>query len=319
MSIPNLSSMLSRTVLTALGLALCLAACAEDASPDAEQVGDASARVRRDVSSVDSSQGDSESDSGAFDDARTDVQQGSDQNAAGEDLNGGTSCQPGSFPSDCSAGQVCYEGSCEASCTAYPSGDFVDSSGDSNGRWESNGCPHTADTVYSCVAFNDDNSQILSGDPPAYCAERQRSRAVGELGDSCVDNPDCNPEYACVGETGESVCTKLCQPFSGSASADCPDEQYCQPITLSDGTSQAFGVCTSPDTQAIDGQSCTSSDLQCSDDDTICIPIVTSSTYRCRRLCQIGVASTCPTGTCSREGVSFSDAEPNWLGVCLTQ
>ena len=133
-----------------------------------------------------------------------------------------------------------------------------------------------------------------------------------------MTDDDCNPDLSCVGAEGESVCTKLCRPFSAQENSDCPTDQMCGTVSLPDtGTMQALGVCTTPDTSAGEGAPCSPDQLYCDDDDTICSENVTTTQYVCTRFCQVGVAASCFGGrVCTREGVTSPDPEPPWLGVC---
>lgn len=290
----------------AMALLLILAACGSDdeqeiSNGETVESGD---RDRRELPNG----GDAGSDTGSSGDAASD--------SVAADAGVADTC---ATSQNCSETMVCVDGLCRTSCEPYPLTPFLDpEDGESNRRWLENGCPHSRDWAYGCLAYVEDNSVLLSEAVPGYCDRRTRATAVGELNSSCIDDNQCNPDLVCAGPEGAAVCIKLCRPFSGSAPSDCQSGAMCSPVDLPGvGTTQAFGVCQTPDTAASQGDVCGAGEIYCSDDDTLCIGDVGGESLSCQRLCQLGVESTCPEGSsCTNEGVGFDGPQPNWLAVC---
>ena len=207
-------------------------------------------------------------------------------------------------------------GLCVETCEPYPFTPFVDDGGEPNGRWLSNGCPHTEDIEFACIGHVIDNDVVAALDPEAeilgYCVGRPAATSLGGFGDPCEGSEDCNPDSWCVELLGERRCTKTCLPFSGDGPSDCGGGQVCLPTT-----NQAVSVCVDPASDGGTGDTCPEppGTVTCALDDSWCAE-VTFATYECLRLCQLGVESTCDEGlTCSR--IRLSDLwQPEWVGLC---
>jgi hypothetical protein len=224
-------------------------------------------------------------------------------------------------------------GRCSWPCEPYLEGEFEDD-GESNDRWEDNGCPHDDDIIYACLGYlttgNNDELIESDGHPDlgGFCTPRDAATADGDFGGNCTDDGDsvCNPDSFCVGVTdSSSECTKLCLPFSGDLDADCPADQVCLNIIV-----QQYGLCVEPRLELTEGDTCAQADAgaQCSDDDTFCIGLGTD--YACLRICKKGLGDadgnnnpTCPLleeggePRVCRADISFNSTSiPSWVSIC---
>jgi hypothetical protein len=216
-------------------------------------------------------------------------------------------------------------GICMYECSPFLDESAADESGESTGRWEGNGCPHTDDVVYGCLGYlTTNNNEILyeeDGDPDltGFCLPRAEADATGDFDDSCATNGDgdCNPDSWCVEfEAGNPTCNKLCSPFSGDRSSDCLDGDYC--LATFDQT-WSFCIPGEDAVSAGEGEACNSADeyFGCEADDSFCLCLSTTS-CECIRLCKVGVEESCSVdsrGDCSRDNLN-PDLDPQWVGIC---
>ena len=209
-------------------------------------------------------------------------------------------------------------GRCQLPCTPFPGGEFKNADGTSNGRWESNGCPHTAERAYGClgvlVPFDNSVSYLDEGPPDLFgmCIPRVRATATGKFGDSCTGDATCNPEAFCLPETETTnVCGKLGHSLVNES--DCGEDMYCSATLW-----QAYCLCLDPVVDGGDGAACLQADQyeQCAANNSLCMQS-SQTTFNCMTVCVMGHdEETCPEGTTCSQSMFSGTPDPDWFGFC---